>query len=127
MQQLGLPSPSITRWHAEIALAVLDSAAPDEFDERSATRFHLDIYSEEWGVFFCHGGGASWIRITDIAFVHGRDDHRLLEIVPALRDVGSLLRRLEQVHNLKFRRDHASVRTNLPNAEAAIRSWLAAL
>lgn len=121
------PPPSLERWHVEIALDVVDEPAPAEFDEATATRFHLDIYSEEWGVFFCHAGRASWIRVTDIAFVHGRDQHGLLVITPSLQDVGRLLRLLERQHQVKFQRAHASVRTNLASAEPPIRAWLQSL
>src|ERR1700755_2434276 len=87
-----LSSTGVLRWHVEIALDVVDGPAPTEFDERTATRFHIDIYSEEWGVFFCHAGRSSWVRITDIAFVHGRDDFGLLAAMPMLKDIGALLR-----------------------------------
>lgn len=104
-----------------------DSPLPLEFDETKTTRFHLDLYSEEWGLFFCHLGKASWIRISDLAFVHGRDEHALLGIVPQLRDIGMLIRELERRHGVQFQRKHAVIRTNLANAEPAIRTWLAAL
>jgi hypothetical protein len=115
------------RWHIEIALDVSDAPALMDYDEKSATRFHLDIYSEEWGHYFCHGGRSSWIRVTDLAFVHGRDEHHLLGVTPSLRDVGQLLRHLEQKHAIRFRRDLALIRTNLAGAEPKIRQWLAAL
>jgi hypothetical protein len=98
-----------------------------EFDDRVDTRFHLDIYSEEWGYFFCHAGRASWIRITDIAFVHGRDDYNLLATTLPLADIGETLKALEQQHKIAFRREQALVRTNLANAELAVRRWLSTL
>ena len=104
-----------------------DEVVPVEFDEATATRFHLAIYTEEWGVFFCHGGRWSWIRVTDLAFVHTRDDFGLLAWVPPLDQIGTLLRRVERDHALQFRRDRASIQTNLPNAETAVRSWLQGL
>src|SRR5579863_8099104 len=90
------------RWHVEIALDVVEQPASPEYDERTATRFHIEIFSEEWGFFFCHGGRASWIRVTDVAFVHGRDDFGLLPATPALDDIGLLLRELEALHQLRF-------------------------
>ena len=114
-------------WQVEIAMDVVDHAAPSEFDETVATRFHIDLYREEWGVYFCHQGKWSWIRVTDVAFVHGRDDHRLLDWIPALKDVKTLLRRLEQMHRITLRRDHAAVHTNLPQLAPAVRRWLATL
>lgn len=106
---------------------VVDGPAPQEFDDRAATRFHIDLYAEEWGVFFCHAGRSSWIRVTDIAFVHGRDDFGLLIRVPPLKDVGVLLRHLEHTHGVHLRRQDALIRTNLTQAEPAIRRWLAQL
>lgn len=117
----------MARWHVEIALDVADGPAPSEFDERTATRFHIDLYSEEWGIFFCHGGRSSWVRVTDIAFVHGRDDFGLLAEMPALRDLGPWLRRLEQQYRVQFQRGFALVRTNLASAEPVIRRWITSL
>jgi hypothetical protein len=122
-----LESETQKRWHVEVSLATLDAPAPVNYDDRVDSRFHIDIYSEEWGFFFCHGGRASWIRITDIPFVHGRDDFHLLAQTPALSDVGALLRTLEATHNLAFRRSHALVRTNIAGAMPKIRSWVEAL
>jgi hypothetical protein len=123
----GVPVMPGQRWHIEIALDVSDTPASVDFDEKSATRFHLDIYSEEWGHYFCHAGRSSWIRVTDLAFVHGRDEHHLLGLTPSLRDIGQLVRHLEQKYAIRFRRDLALIRTNLASAEAKIRQWLAAL
>ena len=127
LAQRRLSSTSVVRWHVEIALDVVEAPAPVEFDERTATRFHVDLYSEEWGVFFCHAGRSSWVRVTDIAFVHGRDDFGLLADMPALPDLGPWLRRLEQQHGVVFQRALALVRTNLVNAEPVIRRWIASL
>jgi hypothetical protein len=118
---------ALLRWNAEIALDVIDGPAPEEFDERTASRFHVDIYSEEWGFYFCHGGRASWIRVTDIPFVHGRDDFALLPVTPPLQELGSLLQELELRHSIRFQRDRALVRTNLPRAEPSIRAWVMSL
>ena len=123
----GTTPPGITRWHVEIALDVVAEPAPSEFDEATATRFHLDIYTEEWGFFFCHAGHSSWIRVTDIAFVHGRDDYQLLSWTPPLKDVATLLRRIEREYNVKFQRELATVKTNIQKLEPAIRAWVAAL
>jgi len=123
----GVSSPTVTRWHVEIALDVINDRAPTDYDDALATRFHLNIYAEEWGIYFLHRGRSSWIRVTDIAFVHGRDEYKLLGIVPALKDIGRLLRQLEQSHKINFQRQHAAVHTNLPQAERAIRDWLSSL
>ena len=76
----ALSAPAFTAWHVEVSLDVRDEPAPMLFDERRDTRLRIEIYSEEWGVFFCHHAKASWIRVTDIAFVHGRDDFNLLAV-----------------------------------------------
>ncbi|MBV8762682.1 MAG: hypothetical protein JO257_35680 [Deltaproteobacteria bacterium] len=123
----GITAPTGTRWHVEILLDVLEARAPSEHDEATATRFHIDIYSEEWGFYFCHGGRCSWIRVTDQPFVHGKDDFNLLGLTPALTDIGQLVRHLELKHKVRFRREHANIRTNIPSAEPAIRAWVGTL
>jgi hypothetical protein len=127
LRQRGIPTAPAMRWHVEIAMDTSDAPARPDYDDRRATRFHVDIYSEEWGVFFCHGGRASWIRVTDIPFVHGRDDFALLCVTPALKDIGGLLRLVEQRNVIRFQRHLALVRTNLVGAEPAIRRWLESL
>jgi hypothetical protein len=47
--------------------------------------------------------------------------------MPALKELGHLLRWIESQHGLRFRRDHAAVRTNLAHAEATIRRWIQSL
>ena len=128
LAERGQPRPT-TRWFVQIALDVVDQPAQRRFDERADTRFHLDIYSEEWAFFFCHAGRASWIRITDIAFAHGRrDDYALLPRTPELARIGELVRALEAEHELSFRREHAHVRTDLGEpALLAIRNWVVTL
>ena len=122
-----LSTPSLTPWHVEITLDIRNGPARPDIDEARDTRLRLEIYSEEWGVFFCHAGRASWIRVTDIAFVHGRDDFRLLSIVPPLKDISSLIRTIERQHDLAFRRDHALVRTNVASAQTVVQAWVKAL
>jgi hypothetical protein len=123
----GLAVPKLTRWSVEIALDAEPGPVRADFDERTATRFHIDIYAEEWGFFFCHAGRASWIRVTDVPFVHGRDDFNLLDVTPPLRELGALLGELEHHHAVDFPRDRALVRTNLPYSEARIRAWIESL
>jgi hypothetical protein len=122
-----LSPPALTPWHIEISLGVLAEAPPAAFNERIDTRLRIEIYSDEWGVFFCHQGKTSWIRVTDVAFVHGRDDFSLLSQLPPLKDIGALVRSLERQHTLAFRREHALVRSNVAGAEAAVRSWIRSL
>lgn len=122
-----LHAPAAPRWHVEMSLDVRDAPTQLEFDEVIETRLRIEVFSEEWGVFFCHLGQASWIRVTDVAFVHGRDDFNLLPLVPPLKDLGTLLKTIERKHSLRFRREHAYVRTNVPRAEAAAKQWLKTL
>jgi hypothetical protein len=103
------PTP---RWYAEIELA------------NGESRFQLNIYAEEWGFAFHHGDQASWIRVTDIPFVHGRDDYSLLAHTPDLLDIGGFITSLEKTHGLAFARHDAVVRTNLDGAKDVIRAWL---
>ena len=123
-RRIAAPGP---RWHVEIQLDVRDEPAPADFSTTQDSRFHIEIYAEEWGFFFCHAGRASWIRITDVPFVHVRDDHKLLPATPKLPELGTLLRRLEGSHALSFRRDHARIRTTLDRRSPTIRRWIMAL
>jgi hypothetical protein len=115
------------RWYAEISLDVIASTAAYEFDETTATRFHLDIYREEWGVWFCHRGRSSRIVCSDAIRVLGADHYNLLAIMPRLRDIGGLIQRLESAHGIHFAREHAALCTNLPAQEPAIRAWVRSL
>jgi hypothetical protein len=126
----GLLAPPGSAWEVSIGLDVAHERARPAFDPTSDTRFHLAISATEWGFFFCHGSRASWIRVTDVPFVHERDDFKLLRHVPALRDVGKLVQLVEDQYDLEFRRQHAWVRTSCrgtsPGAEEVIRIWTVA-
>jgi hypothetical protein len=119
--------PHEPRWYAEVALDINRHATLDEVDQVDATRFHLQIYSEEWGYMFTHLGRTSWIRVTDIAFVHGRDDYELLRTTPSLREIGTLVRSLEHRFAVTLPRDRPLVRTSLVAAERALREWVVTL
>lgn len=121
----GLLVPPRTAWEVSI---VLDVEAGGEGAARAAessdTRFHIALSSTEWGFYFCHNHRASWIRITDSPFVHQRDDFALLFKIPPLRDLGRLVRTLEETYGVRFRRRHAAVRSTIANAEPIIRQWV---
>ncbi len=108
---LGLRPPP--QWHAEIAILA-----------DGESRLDLNVYAEEWGFSFHHDTRTSWIRVTDIAFVHGRDDFRLLQRTPDLLGIHVLLAELEADHGIAFRRAIASVRSNVPGTAEAVRDWL---
>lgn len=114
-------------WFVEVGLDVLDEPAGQIWNGAVDTRFHLYVYPEEWGFFFCHGSRSSWIRVADTVRVHGADDYALASHTPPLRDLQSFLRGLEQQHRVSFRREHALIRTNIDDAEDAVRAWLATL
>ena len=112
-------------WYIEIALDTASGPASATYSGDKDTRFHINVYPEEWGVYFCHAGHASWIRVTDQAFVHGRDDYNLIGELPELAKIGSLLAALEVSHGIAFSREHAFVHTNVSGAKAAVKKWLA--
>lgn len=111
LRALGLEP--VPRWFAEISI-------PGEGD----ARFDLNVYAEEWGYVLHHAGRTSWIRVTDVPFVHGRDDFGLLGKTSDLAAANVLLAELESDHQLAFRRANATVRSNVPDAEHPIRAWL---
>ncbi len=110
----GLKLETLPRWYVEIIVLANHGAT-----------FDLNVYAEEWGFEFRHGNRASSIRVTDIPFVHGRDDFVLLARTPELLTIRAFMTEVELEHGLVFDRATASVRTNVPHAEAAIRAWLA--
>ena len=120
----GLIAPP--RWNVSIMLDARDQPARHEFDAALDTRFHISMSRDEWGFFFCHAGQVSWIRVTDVPAVFERDEYGLISNVPPLRDLGSLVQRLEETHQIRFHRQHASIRTNIGCAESTIRIWVAA-
>jgi hypothetical protein len=127
LRDRGLSAPALTPWHVEVSLDVRDAPATPRYDERTDSRFRIELYSEEWGVFFCHRGQASWIRVTGLPFVHGRDDFGLRAMVTGLKDVHVVLRDVERRHSISFRRNHALIRTNVPGAELSVRLWVHSL
>lgn len=100
-------------WHVEISL-----------DADAGSRFQLNVYAEEWGVTFHHAGRSSCIRVTDIPFVHGRDDFGFLRQLPVLEEIGGFLVELESTHGIKLVRSSAKIRSNVDKATAAVRRWL---
>ncbi len=109
----SLRLPAVSKWQAEIAI----EASTD-------TAFELNIYPEEWGFAFRHDGRCSWIRVTDIPFVHVHDDFELLRRTPDLLAIGETIAELEIAHAISFQRAHARIRTNIPKAGDVVREWI---
>jgi len=107
--------PAEQRWNAVATLVAGES------------RFRIEIFAEEWGFRFEHAGRESWIRVTDVPFVHGRDEHDLLRTTPPLKNLGKLVRAIEAAHVLAFDRRGAQIETTIDGGEPVIRSWIAAL
>ena len=107
-------------------LDIVDARAPRVFDPSRATRFHIGIWPQEWDFFFCHRGRSSWIRVTDIPFVHGVDSFALLERTPNLWNLASLVQAIEHDHGIRFQRPHAAIRTNL-EPSVGIEAWVRSL
>jgi hypothetical protein len=105
--------PDASKWFVEITLAA-----------GAATRLQLDVYAEEWGIQLVHGGARSWVRVTDVAFAHGRDDFDLLARMPRLRDIALWIRQLEHELDIRFDRDAAQIRTNITGADTVVRAWV---
>jgi hypothetical protein len=114
IERQGLDVSATPHWYVEIAIP------SDDVD----TRFEINIYPEEWGIVFRRSTRVSSIRVTDVPFVHGLDDHRLLSHLPALEQIDDLLALLELRYDVAFHRMRASVRSNLVRSTAVVRSWL---
>ena len=111
LTSLGLVA--VPRWFVEIAIL-----------GNSNSRVDLNVYAEEWGYAVHHAGKASWIRVTDVAFVHGQDDFQLLARTPDLLAIHALLADLEREHQLALRYATASIRSNVADAPRIVRDWL---
>jgi hypothetical protein len=110
--------PSEPRWFVEITLTAAGSVP------ENATQLRIEIYSEEWGFMFQHDGKVSWIRVTDLPFVHGRDDHALLADTPALKDLSRFVRNLEKRYSCRFARTSPEIRSSIAGAEPAVQRWV---
>lgn len=117
--------PSDAKWSVVITFDGAEHHGPDPvvFDEATGTRFRIDIFAEEWGYQFCYRGRSSWIRVTDVRFAHGRDDHELLERTPSLRELGRLLSDVESRFDIAFPRKHVEVVTSIQGGLDPIRRW----
>jgi hypothetical protein len=108
--------PADARWSVEIALTTADESA----------RFAIEIFAEEWGISFRLHDRMSWIRVTDVPFVHGRDDFELLRRTPRLDAMRSLVRALEHEHQIRFNRETPYVLSSF-GREDVITAWAQAL
>lgn len=118
--------PDVPRWYVEITLGPAGETIDPDVDTGSP-RLHIEIFAEEWGYRFSTGGKLSWIRVTDVPFVHGRDDHQLLEGTTSLKKLGTLVTQLERRSGVHFDRKSAIVRSSIFGSEAAVRGWLETL
>lgn len=114
LEERRLDAKKIRHWFVEI---VIDSDSPDAV-------LDLNIYPEEWGFVFRRGNRVSSIRITDIPFVHGRDDFGLLPETPSLDRIGDLLATLERRFDFRFQRVGPRVKTNLVRGAMVVGAWL---
>ena len=105
------------RWFVELALEA----------HRADTRLQLEVYAEEWGLQLQHDGRSSWIRVTDVPFVHGRDDHGLIFRMPRLSKIGTFIAELERDLGVRFDRATPRIRSSIPDAYSIIRDWIANL
>ena len=107
--------PAERTWFAEIELFA------------GVSRFAIEIFAEEWGYSLRHAGRVSWIRVTEIPFVHGQDELELLRETSSFSTIGRVLRGVEKRFELAFAREAAIVHTNIAGGEPAIRAWVATL
>ena len=107
--------PTTRDWFVEIAM------------HAGSSRFAIEIYAGEWGFAFQHDARTSWIRVTDIPFVHGQDDFKLLHETTSLMQIGELNRGVEHLYGIKFARDTAEIRASIPDSLPSIRDWLRSL
>ena len=111
--------PKAPKWFVEIELP-----ASGNSDRAQSGKLFLEVYAEEWGYRFEYDERVSWIRVTDVPFVHGRDEHGLLAKTPRLEQISALIRDIEQAHAINFERQHAIVRSNVPDDDGVIATWI---
>lgn len=116
LRHLGLTPPQRGSWRADL-----------ELNAGSSTRFSIEVGHVEWGFLFAHAARSSWIRVTDVPFIHDTDDYLLFDQTPPLQSIGLLIRRLERDHQISFRRSNPSVQTDLPGLVPEAMRWLAQL
>ena len=120
----GIKQPSVA-WRIDVTLD--NELRPTrEFAEAIDTRFQLFMRHDEWGVYFCHAGRVSRLRVTDLVRPELRDDHHLANGTPPLRRIGTLIRELETRHCLQLRRSNAEIMTTVPETEPIVRAWISA-
>jgi len=90
----------------------------------STTKLHIVIDSCEWSILFCRGTGSSSIAVVNVPCVRERDDFGLLPYVTELGRIGTIVRLLEQRFRIWFRRPHATIDTNLTDAQQKILLWV---
>jgi hypothetical protein len=119
----GLSAPVGERWKVTIGLECVNprAAAPSTTPE---ARLQLAIENFEWSVMFCQGTGSSWIRVVDTPRIHERDDFGLLPHIPDLRGLGPFVQWIERRFRIELRRPHATIHTNLADAQQKILLWI---
>lgn len=127
LAERGIPSPEGRAWRVDIALGTAAHPLSRVFAESIDTRFQITILPHEWSYYFAHGGRVSRVRVTDSPQPDGRDDYNLASATPALRNLGVLVRQLEQRFQIFLQRPHALIETTLPGAEPIVRAWLTTL
>jgi hypothetical protein len=105
-------------WHVEVTIPV------QGIHESSLT---LHIRNDDWSVAFQHASKRSAILIKEVAPVADPDDHGLAGMVPPLKEVGVLLRDLEQKFEIQLVRTSPQIDTSIAGAEPIIRAWVASL
>jgi hypothetical protein len=125
LYERGIPQPPVA-WQIDITLDH-EPCTTRPFAEAVDTRFRLFIRQDEWGIYFCHAGRVSRLRVTDLVRPELRDDHNLASSAPPLRRIGTLVRQLEIRYGVHLLRSTAEITTTVPETEPIVRAWLATL
>lgn len=114
----GLFIPPDRPWHVGVTLPVVGS---------HDSSLSLHIRNDDWTVAFEHAAKRSAILIKEVAPVADPDEHNLAGLVPPLKELGVLLRDLEQRFEIRFARTSPVIETSIAGAEPIIRAWVASL
>ncbi len=114
------------KWNVQIYLSTEDRPCPEVYAGISAW-CQLRVFSSEWDISLYRPNKSSRIRRIDGKNEAYEDDFKLVGKVTSLDKVGELIASFEAQQGVKFRRELASIRTNIAGAKKAVAAWLPSL
>jgi hypothetical protein len=114
----GLFIPPDRPWDVNVVIGAV---------EHHDSALSLHIRNDDWSVAFQHDGKRSAIVINEVAPTADPDDFGLAGLIPPLKEIGVLLRDLEQRFRIRFQRTAPVIESTIAGSEPIIRAWIASL